>query len=122
MNAAERGRRGEEIAAAYLQLAGYRIAARNLRSGPLEIDLVAQRGEIVALVEVRLRSSSLHGRPEESVGRRKRACLRAAAEALARRGLLPEGRLRVDLIAIESREPCLELRHIAGRGGPESFR
>ncbi|MBM3316826.1 MAG: YraN family protein [Candidatus Eisenbacteria bacterium] len=122
MNTRDRGRWGEEIAAGYLRLWGYRIAGRNLRCGALEVDLVAVRGETVALVEVRLRSSVRHGRPEETVRRCKRQRLAAAAERLAAAGRLPPGRLRFDLIAIECLEARMELRHLAGLGGPSGSR
>jgi putative endonuclease len=116
----ERGRLGEEIAAAHLQLSGYRILGRNVRCGPLEIDLIATRGSTLAFVEVRLRSSHLHGRPEESVGARKRGHLRHAAERLLASGELPAGtRPRLDVIAIDHAGAALQVRHLAGLGwGP----
>lgn len=115
------GSLGEEIAARYLQMNGYRILARNLRCGPAELDLVASRGDIVAIVEVRTRSSSGHGSPEESVrGRKFRTLVRAAR-------MLPDvfppvagRRLRCDLIGIERRPFGLQLRHLQGLSRPAS--
>jgi putative endonuclease len=109
------GRRAEGIAALYLEMQGYRILARNLRCGPGEIDLVAARGRTLAIIEVRLRASTTRGRPEESIGPRKRALLARAAELLpARLGLAPGQVPRFDAVAIEQRPFGLTLRHLQG--------
>jgi putative endonuclease len=113
--AVRRGRLGETLAAAYLELAGYRLLARNRRWGPLEVDLIAQRGDVVAFVEVRLRSSRSHGRPEDSLGWHKRANLERAARGLL--GDLAPGagrRVRFDVIAVEVGGMGLCLRHLPG--------
>lgn len=52
-----RGHFAEYLAAAALMLKGYRIAARRFRTKAGEIDLVARRGDLVALVEVKARAS-----------------------------------------------------------------
>ncbi len=52
-----RGRRGEYLAAVALMLKGYRIVARRYRTRLGEIDLIARRGHVVAIVEVKARPS-----------------------------------------------------------------
>ncbi len=117
-----RGRCGETIAAAYLELHGYRIVARNRRVGPLEIDLVARRGDVVVFAEVRLRSGRGHGPPEASIGPRKRALLWRAARRLAHEWRdEPAGRIRIDVIAITVQGLGLELRHLPGAAGPRQL-
>lgn len=112
-----RGRLAEQLAALYLELSGYRILGRNVRCGPLEIDLIARRGVQLALVEVRLRASRRHGRPEESVRSIKRARLARAARAyLARVPPTPGTRVRLDLICVEAGFARLEVRHWMGIG------
>jgi len=55
---AERGgRRAEAIAALWLQVKGWRILARRLRTPVGEVDLVARRGRILAFVEVKARAN-----------------------------------------------------------------
>jgi len=49
----ERGRKGEEQAAAALEAAGMKIIARNFRSKYGEIDIVALNGETIVFVEVK---------------------------------------------------------------------
>lgn len=55
--AEKRGRRAETWAALYLQLKGYRILARRYKTKSGEIDLIARRGNVVAMVEVKQRAS-----------------------------------------------------------------
>lgn len=109
------GRVAEEIAALYLEMTGYRLLARNARHGRLEIDLIAQRGAIIAFVEVRMRSSRACGSPEETVRHRKVRALRYAVEGIWPR-LTPAAhmRARIDLIAIEHRGYEMHLRHHPG--------
>ena len=57
----ELGTEGELRAAHYLQRRGYRIAGRNVRTGGVELDLVATRGRRVVFVEVKTRRSSRYG-------------------------------------------------------------
>lgn len=79
----ERGRRGEECAAAFLEKRGYRIAARNYRTRYGEIDLIAEKGEILAFVEVKTRAADSWFSPAEAVSAAKqRRILLAAQEYL----------------------------------------
>lgn len=52
-----RGKAGEEYAAGILQKQGYRILERNFSSKYGEIDIIAEKGGIIALVEVKTRKS-----------------------------------------------------------------
>jgi len=111
------GQLGEAIAAAYLELAGFTIRARNLRRGRLELDLVATRGDLTCFVEVRLRRRGHAGTAVETVGWMKRRRVReAAARALAAGGSWGRdaGACRFDVIAIDwAPESGLGLTHIA---------
>lgn len=107
---ARHGRRGEEVAAAYLERLGWRVLARRLRVGRDEIDLLAlEPGSppTLVVVEVRSRSTTRFGSPEESVDTPKVRRLYRAAAALRTAGRLPDGtalpRLpwRVDLVAVD---------------------
>lgn len=57
--AESRGRRAETIAAIWLQLKGYRILGRRVRTPAGEVDLVARRGKALAFVEVKARGSDI---------------------------------------------------------------
>ncbi|WP_417016185.1 YraN family protein [Alistipes sp.] len=80
MTSAETGRAGEEAVAEYLRHEGYSILARNWRHGRDELDVVALRGEILHIVEVKTRHAGSLTPPEAAATRRKfRALTRAAA-------------------------------------------
>lgn len=91
---------GEDAAADFLRSRGYRIVARNHRCRLGEVDLVAERGEVLVFVEVRTRASAAFGGPEETVGfRKQRRVVAAARDYLARRRG-PERGARFDVIAV----------------------
>lgn len=78
------GRRGEAIAADWLEGRGLRVVARNWRAGRAEIDLVAREGKTVIFVEVKTRRLGPGGRPAEAVdGRKRRNVVRAAGAWIA---------------------------------------
>ena len=65
------GKRGEDLAAAYLSEEGYRILDRNYRCIFGEIDIVAEEGETLVFAEVKSRRSFAYGAPQLAVGREK---------------------------------------------------
>jgi putative endonuclease len=75
------GRRGEEAAARWYTDAGYTVVARNWRCPDGEIDLVAtdRTGLTVVVCEVKTRSSTAFGSPEEAVTASKQRRLRRLA-------------------------------------------
>lgn len=76
----ERGKQGENLAAAFLQAKNYTILARNVRAPHGEIDLVCEERDILILVEVRFRASASFGRPEETVVGQKLTRMQKSAE------------------------------------------
>lgn len=75
------GQQGENLASSFLTGKGYRILERNWRSGKHEVDLIAEHGKHLVIVEVKTRSSDQHGQPEDSVKKGKRGKLIKAANA-----------------------------------------
>jgi putative endonuclease len=97
------GRRAENAVADYLHASGFAILAQNLRLGALEIDLVARRGPLVAMVEVRARGAGAYERPFASIAGIKRTRLLYAAERLWRRrvaAMKDVERMRIDVAAV----------------------
>lgn len=78
-----RGRRAERLAAWWLRLQGYRILARGFRVPVGEIDLVARRGRVLAIVEVKRRANLTAA--GEAISPRQQRRLRHAAEAFVQR-------------------------------------
>ena len=72
----------------YLEARGYRLLARNLRLGALELDLVMRQGPLVAIVEVRTRGAGSFTGPFASVTPTTRTRLLRAADRLWRDTLL----------------------------------
>ena len=88
MNRKQLGDWGEALVAAYLRKRGYRILASQYRCRFGEVDLIAQRGEVLCFVEVKTRTGRDYGLPREAVTPRKQQRIRtAAAQYLACYGL-----------------------------------
>jgi putative endonuclease len=92
------GRLGERRAAWFYRLRGYSILERNLRAGEGEIDLVARRGGIIAIVEVKTRQTLSAGEGWEAVGKKKRERLVRLGDRIAARH--PEALLRYDIMSL----------------------
>ncbi|MEQ9328037.1 MAG: YraN family protein [Rhodospirillales bacterium] len=95
---AERGgRRAEALAVWLLRLKGYRIVAQRMRTPVGEIDIVARRGSVLALVEVKHRPDPESGM--EAVTPRQQKRIRSAARwFLAARPEFAAFCLRFDVI------------------------
>jgi putative endonuclease len=103
-----RGHAGERLAALRLLLTGYRILARRYRTKVGEIDLTAQRGDVIAFVEVKRRDALAAGL--EAVTPQARIRIRRAAELYLRRNPdLADRALRFDVMVIT---PWAWPRHI----------
>ncbi|GAB3932751.1 YraN family protein [Larkinella terrae] len=76
----ETGKRGEDEAVRYLQQKGYQILERNYRHQHAEIDLIAQKGKLLIFAEVKTRTSTRFGNPEEFVTYTKARLVMKAAE------------------------------------------
>jgi putative endonuclease len=99
----ERARRAEQATADWLTLQGFRILATNLRLGALELDIVAKRGGLVVIVEVRSRGEGAFESAFESVSIAKRRHLLKASERLWRSRLLSDAsveRVRIDVASV----------------------
>lgn len=105
---------GEAQAEAFLKRAGYRILERNYRTRHGEIDLIAQKGDIVAFCEVKTRASSRFAEAREFVTYQKQKRLIAAASLWLMAhgdGLQP----RFDVLEVywpQSAEMPTEIRHL----------
>lgn len=97
------GRRGEELAAQYLEANGFTVTARNFRIYPDEIDIIAQNEKYIVFAEVKTRAQTKanlkYGRPAAAVNYNKqKKLLRAATEYLRREK--PEKQPRIDVIEV----------------------
>ncbi|WP_445680329.1 YraN family protein [Radicibacter daui] len=108
------GRRAEQMAAWWLRLKGYRLVASRIRTPFGEMDLVARRGAIVIIVEVKYRRRHETGL-EAILPFQQQRIARAALWWLSRRGLDPTLALRFDVVTIV---PWRLPRHLADAWRP----
>jgi len=95
----ELGKKGEELAVAYLRKLGYVIQETNFRAGRNEIDIIARDRDTLVIVEVKSRRSNYFAEPEYAVTLDKqRALIRAANSYIFRKNIQIE--TRFDIIAI----------------------
>ena len=109
------GRRGEVLAALLLMFKGYRVLGFRLASPQGEIDLLAIKGGVLAVVEVK-RRTTIETALEAVKPQQRERLRRAAASIAAGRPALKAATIRLDLIALA---PGRLPRHIpdAWRGG-----
>ncbi|MBK8457897.1 MAG: YraN family protein [Phyllobacteriaceae bacterium] len=97
--AERRGHAGERRAALALMLKGFRIVERRFKTPLGEIDLIARRGDLALIVEVKARPTLTEAM--EAVGpQAERRIERAADLWLARQADRARLSLRFDLIAV----------------------
>jgi putative endonuclease len=88
---------GETVAATHLEAHGYTIVARNWRCAIGEIDIVAQKDDALAFVEVKTRRG---GNPEDQITQRKAQKLLETAQTYLLEHDLDEIDFSVDVIAV----------------------
>ncbi len=109
----ELGRRGEELATAFLVDAGYTILDRNWRCDQGEIDVVAFDGAETAFIEVKTRTSVAFGHPLEAITTLKLARLRRLAAAWCAAHPGNHDRIRIDAISvIAPKSGAAEIEHL----------
>ena len=75
------GNKGEDIATNYLLQKGYNIVTRNWRHKHLEVDIIASHNNCLHFIEVKTRTNTKFGMPEDSITQTKMNHLKKAAEA-----------------------------------------
>jgi putative endonuclease len=97
------------MAESYFVNLGLEVVEKNFRTREGEIDLIVRDGQEIVFVEVKTRTSSSFGYPEEAVTEEKMAHLTAAAEKYLEKH--PEiDSWRMDVLAIIGRP---------GKGSPQ---
>jgi len=106
-----RGRAGEALAAAYLELVGFQVRARNARVGGVEVDVMASEGDTQVLVEIKYRSRGDYGGGEGAIDASKRQRLLRAASVLETQG---HAAVRIDVVVVERSGEGATVRHYRG--------
>ena len=107
----ELGKLGEEMAVEFLQKDGYAILETNWTFQKAEIDIIAQKGNTLAIIEVKTRSSLEFGLPQDFVKPKKIQLLTKAVDAyVTERDLDVE--VRFDIIAIHKEGKSFVIEHL----------
>jgi putative endonuclease len=106
-----KGAAGEESAAAWLAETGWTVRARNFRAPCGEIDIIAEKGGVVAFIEVKAWAAMPEAELEHAIDRRKQVrIVRTARYYLSRHPEVAGLRLRFDIVFLDVR--ASRIRHI----------
>lgn len=105
------GKLGEELAVDFLENNGYEILETNWTFDKAEIDIIAQKDNILAVVEVKTRSRLDFGLPQEFVKSKKiQLLVKAINEYVTQNDLDVE--VRFDIVAIHKENTEFVIEHI----------
>ena len=107
----ELGKEGEKLAEEFLLKNGYQILEKNWRFKKAEVDIIAKKNEILAIIEVKTRSSNYFGNPQDFVNQKK---IKLLVEAIDQYVISKELDLEVrfDIIAILKNNNSYEIEHL----------
>ncbi|MEM1137363.1 MAG: YraN family protein [Bacteroidota bacterium] len=112
MNHIEKGRKGEDIATSFLKKKNYQIIERNYRYKKMEIDIIACYGDTIVFFEVKTRSKTTFGYPEEFVSPAQELRIMEAATYFLETTALAHYFIRFDIISIIKNKNCQQVLHI----------
>lgn len=111
--AERRGRQGEDRAAAWLALKGWRILARRVKTPLGEIDLIAKRAGVVAFIEVKWRAKKAD--LDLAIDEHRLSRVASAVECVAHEYVTEGEDMRIDVILLA---PASMPRHIVNAWMP----
>ncbi|QEE48644.1 endonuclease [Flavobacterium alkalisoli] len=107
----ELGKKGEELAVDFLLKEGYEILETNWVFQKAEIDILAKKGDILAVVEVKTRSSLEFGLPQDFVTPKKiKLMVKAVDEYINLYDL--DAEVRFDIVSIYNNNGNFVIEHI----------
>ena len=105
------GKKGEQLAVDFLLKKGYTIVARNYRFDKAEVDIIAKKGDTLAIIEVKTRSTSDFGNPQDFVKPKQiQRLVKAVDEYVTVNELDVE--VRFDIIAIVKEKQGFSIEHL----------
>lgn len=111
----ETGKWGEQHAARFLKSLRYRIRGQRVRVGRQdELDIVAEKGDVLVFVEVKTRRNESYGRPFAAINKAKRKRISRAAVNYLKKSKLRPDHIRFDAIEVigEPGGKPPQIRHI----------
>ena len=111
----ELGKKGEDLAVEYLLQNDYKILERNWIFQKAEIDIIVKKENIVAVIEVKTRSSLDFGLPQDFVKPKKIQLLIKAVNAYINdreKDFEDDLEIRFDIIAIHKSQESFAIEHL----------
>ncbi|MFT6869806.1 MAG: putative endonuclease [Paraglaciecola sp.] len=107
----ELGKKGENLAIGFLIKNDYKILEKNYRYLKAEVDIIAQKNNVLVVVEVKTRSSDYFGDPQDFITPKKIKLLLSAIDYyVVQRDLNVE--VRFDIIAILLQKNETKIEHL----------
>ncbi len=106
------GDEAEQLTVEHLERAGYTIRDRNVLCRRGELDVVAEKGNVLAFVEVRMRATAFWGDPAMTVNFSKQRKVVLAAYEYCQRNRLFQRVIRFDVAAVVGRGREGHIEHI----------
>lgn len=116
----ELGKKGEAIALNYLLEKGFSLVAKNFRYQRAEIDLIMLKNELLIFVEVKYRTRTHYGYPEQAVDKRKQQHLLKVVHFYLEQHAI-QTPIRCDTIAITETKAGLEVLHLEDAWGYDAI-
>ena len=107
----ELGNIGEEMAVEFLLKKGYKIVSRNFKFQKAEVDIIARKGNTLAIIEVKTRSTPDFGDPQEFVKAKQIMNLVKAVDHFVTDHDL-DVEVRFDIVAIIKNKAGTRLEHL----------
>jgi putative endonuclease len=112
-NTRTKGAESESLASEFLEKNGYTILERNWYNQHHELDIIAKKNDIIAIVEVRSLSNYYFQEPYQSVNKNKQRLIISATNAYIRKQNIQE-EVRFDIISILHGKEGTKIEHIEG--------
>ena len=107
----ELGKKGEQLAVDFLTENGYDILECNYRFEKAEVDIIAKKNQTLAVIEVKTRSTTDFGNPQDFVKPKQiQRLVKAVNEYITTNNLDVE--VRFDIIAIIKQGSSFEIEHL----------
>lgn len=107
----ELGKKGEQLAVDFLLKEGYNIIERNYRFDKAEVDIIAQKEDVLAIIEVKTRSTADFGNPQDFVKPKQIQRLVKAVDEYVTANCL-DVEVRFDIIAIVKEKNQFHIEHL----------
>lgn len=107
----ELGKKGEQLAVDFLIENNYDIVDRNYRFAKAEVDIIAQKKDVLAIIEVKTRSTTNFGNPQDFVKPKQiQRLVKAVDQYVTTNGLDVE--IRFDIVAIVKENNQFSIEHL----------